>query len=82
MPLLLISLYCCLKFGGHLSALADVFDALRSDRCYKKAWDDDKIFSLFKEERGKHFDPHLIDIFFEHLDTFLRIRDTFKDIVE
>jgi len=65
---------------GRITALADVFDALGSDRCYKKAWDDEKIFKLFKEEKGKHFDPKLIDIFFEHLDEFLKIRETFKDI--
>jgi HD-GYP domain-containing protein (c-di-GMP phosphodiesterase class II) len=64
---------------GRITALADVFDALGSDRCYKKAWDDEKIFNLFKEERAKHFDPRLIDIFFKHLDEFLKIRDSLKD---
>lgn len=64
---------------GRITALADVFDALGSDRCYKKAWDDEKIFNLFKEERAKHFDPKLIDIFFDHLDEFLKIRDSLKD---
>lgn len=39
---------------GRITALADVFDALGSDRCYKKAWDDERIFNLFKEERGEH----------------------------
>ncbi|RXJ58142.1 HD-GYP domain-containing protein [Candidatus Marinarcus aquaticus] len=64
---------------GRITAVADVFDALGSDRCYKKAWDDERIFKLFKEERGKQFDPKLVDIFFEHLDEFLKIRETFKD---
>lgn len=67
---------------GRITALADVFDALGSDRVYKKAWDDERIFTLFKEERGEHFDPQLVDIFFEHLDEFLSIRETFKDIHE
>ncbi|MDD5052648.1 MAG: HD domain-containing protein [Sulfuricurvum sp.] len=66
---------------GRITALADVFDALGSDRVYKKAWDDERIFTLFREERGKHFDPQLIDIFFNHLDKFLTIREQFKDIV-
>ena len=65
---------------GRITALADVFDALGSDRVYKKAWDDERIFNLFKEERAKHFDPKLIDIFFEHLDEFLKIRDSLKDV--
>ena len=64
---------------GRITALADVFDALGSHRVYKKAWDDERIFNLFKEERGKHFDPKLVDIFFEHLDEFLKIRETFRD---
>ncbi|PRM98019.1 HD family phosphohydrolase, partial [Aliarcobacter cryaerophilus] len=64
---------------GRITALADVFDALGSHRVYKKAWDDEKIFNLFKEEKAKHFDPKLVDIFFEHLEEFLKIRETFKD---
>ena len=65
---------------GRVTALADVFDALGSDRVYKKAWDDKKIFTLFKEERGKHFDPKLIDIFLDNKEQFLIIRDKFKDV--
>ncbi len=64
---------------GRITALADVFDALGSTRCYKDAWEDEKIFKLFKEERGAQFDPKLIDIFFENLDKFLTIRDKFSD---
>jgi len=65
---------------GRITAVADVFDALGSKRVYKDAWDDDKIFKLFKEERGKQFDPQLIDIFFDHLDEILTIRDKFADV--
>lgn len=64
---------------GRITAVADVFDALGSHRCYKEAWSDEKIFKLFQEERGKQFDPQLIDIFFEHLDEFLSIRDSLQD---
>jgi response regulator RpfG family c-di-GMP phosphodiesterase len=67
---------------GRITAIADVFDALGSDRCYKKAWDDEKIFKLLKEESGKHFDPKLIELFFENLEDFLKVRDKFKDIYE
>ena len=65
---------------GRITALADVFDALGSERVYKKAWKDERIFEFFKNQSGKHFDPVLIDIFFKHLDKFLKIRDTFKDV--
>ena len=62
---------------GRITAVADVFDALGSDRVYKQAWELDKIYKLFKEERGKHFEPKLIDIFFDNLDEFLEIRSRF-----
>jgi len=65
---------------GRITAIADVFDALGSDRVYKKAWDDDKIFQLLRDERAKHFDPKLIDLFFEKLDSIKEVRETFKDI--
>ena len=64
---------------GRITAIADVFDALGSDRVYKKAWDDERILKLFREERGKHFDPNLIDLFFENLDAFFEIRNKFQD---
>jgi PAS domain S-box-containing protein len=64
---------------GRITAIADVFDALGSNRCYKKQWEDEKIFDLLKDEKGKHFDPKLIDLFFENIDKFKEIRDRYKD---
>jgi len=64
---------------GRITSICDVFDALGSNRCYKKAWELDKILTLFKEERGKQFDPNLIDLFLENLDKFLVIRDKYID---
>lgn len=64
---------------GRITAIADVFDALASDRCYKKAWEDEKIFDLIRNGREKHFDPVLVDLFFENINTFLDIRAKFKD---
>ena len=65
---------------GRITALADVFDALGSSRVYKKAWEDEKIFDVFRHERGGHFDPELIDVFFENREEFLKIRNTFQDV--
>eukprot|EP01029_Cantina_marsupialis_P002979 TRINITY_DN128357_c0_g1_i1.p1 TRINITY_DN128357_c0_g1~~TRINITY_DN128357_c0_g1_i1.p1 ORF type:complete len:254 (-),score=56.34 TRINITY_DN128357_c0_g1_i1:8-661(-) len=65
---------------GRITAVADVFDALGSDRVYKKAWDDEKIFKLFMDEKGEHFDPKIIDIFFNNLDEIFKIRERFKDV--
>jgi len=67
---------------GRITAVADVFDALGSDRCYKKAWPLDDILKLFKEERGEHFDPRLVDLLFENLETILKIRDKYKDSLQ
>ncbi len=64
---------------GRITAIADVFDALGSDRVYKEAWELEKILNLFKEERGEHFDPRLVDVFFEKLPDILEIRERFKD---
>jgi HD-GYP domain-containing protein (c-di-GMP phosphodiesterase class II) len=64
---------------GRITAIADVFDALASDRVYKKAWELDRILNLFKEERGQHFDPDVVDTFFEHLPAILKVRDEYAD---
>ena len=64
---------------GRIAALADVFDALGSDRCYKKAWPLDKILKLIREESGHHFDPKIVKVSLEHLDEFIRIRDMQQD---
>ena len=65
---------------GRITALADVFDALGSERVYKKAWDDIRIFKLFEEEKGKHFDPKLIELFMENKEKFFAIRNEFTDV--
>ena len=65
---------------GRITAVADVFDALGSERVYKKAWPDEKIFELFQEEKGKHFEPKLVDVFFENIDKFKEIRDELRDV--
>ena len=64
---------------GRITAIADVFDALGSERCYKKAWSDEKIYKLFASERGTQFDPQLIDLFLENKEIFEDIRNQYKD---
>lgn len=64
---------------GRITAIADVFDALGSDRVYKKAWVIGDILNLFKAERGKHFDPNLVDIMFDNLDEFLAVKEKYED---
>lgn len=64
---------------GRITAIADVFDALGSDRCYKPAWPLEKVISLVQSEKGKHFDPKLVDLFINNLDQFIIIRDSYPD---
>jgi response regulator RpfG family c-di-GMP phosphodiesterase len=65
---------------GRITAVADVFDALGSERVYKKAWLLEDILQLFKNESGKHFEPKLVELFLDNLEKFLAIRDKFRDI--
>lgn len=58
---------------GRIVALADVFDALYSPRVYKEAWPLEKVVEWLGEQRGKHFDPQLVDIFIASIDEFVAI---------
>ncbi|MDF1617932.1 HD domain-containing phosphohydrolase [Petrocella sp. FN5] len=60
---------------GRIVALADVFDALSTNRVYKKAWSIEQIIDLLHQERGEHFDPKLVDIMLENIHAFIHIRD-------
>lgn len=64
---------------GRIAALADVFDALTSERPYKKAWPVESAVDLIKENRGTHFDPDLVTVFLEQLPEILNIRDQFSE---
>ncbi len=64
---------------GRITGLADVFDALGSDRVYKQAWELDRILNLFKEERGQHFDPKVVDAFMKKLPDMIKVRDQYSD---
>jgi len=48
---------------ARIVAVADVYDALTSARPYKKAWSSEEAFVFLRQQRGKHFDPHLVDAF-------------------
>ena len=68
-----------IPISGRIVALADVFDAVGSWRCYKKPWPLDEILDLLKAESGRHFDPTLVRLFFENKEQFLEIRDRYRD---
>ena len=64
---------------GRITCLADVFDALGSNRVYKKAWDQNDILDYIKANRGTIFDPVLVDIFFNNIDEILKIQQSLLD---
>jgi putative two-component system response regulator len=59
---------------GRIAAVADVFDALTSDRVYRDALPADEAIDMMLQERGKHFDPDVLDAFVAHLDEVLLLR--------
>ena len=67
---------------GRITAIADVFDALGVQRVYKDAWELDRILAYFREQRGKQFDPELVDVFFANIEEILAIRDAFPEHVK
>lgn len=54
-----------IPLGARIFTIVDVWDALRSDRPYREAWSDEKALAYFQDERGKHFDPEVVDAFME-----------------
>ncbi|MFN3505725.1 MAG: HD domain-containing phosphohydrolase [Caldimicrobium sp.] len=64
---------------ARIVALADVFDALTTDRPYRKALPIEEAFTILKKGQGSHFDPELVDIFFKIKDEILAIKELFKD---
>ncbi|MBK1873235.1 two-component system response regulator [Marinobacter sp. 1-3A] len=65
--------------SARIVALADVFDALTSERPYKSAWPIDKATGLIREQTGKHFDPDLVEAFFQCLPAILEVRERWQD---
>ncbi|WP_104697262.1 MULTISPECIES: HD domain-containing phosphohydrolase [unclassified Helicobacter] len=64
---------------GRITAIADVFDALSNDRCYKKAWPLPDVLQHIKSLRGKQFQPELVDLFLDNIDQFLKISREYQD---
>ncbi len=65
---------------GRLMAIADVYDALVSDRPYKMAFTHEEAVKIILEEKGTHFDPDLVDIFIGISDKFKEVAHSFKQI--
>lgn len=64
---------------GRIGAIADVFDALGSKRCYKEPWPLEQIVVYLAQQKGKHFDPELVDWVLNNLDQMNEVRELFPD---
>ena len=65
-----------IPLSARIMAIADVYDALISKRCYKDAVSPEEAFEIIKSESGTHFDPQLVDVFLEHKEKFFRKTET------
>jgi len=68
-----------IAISARITMVADVFDALTHDRCYKKAWSIDDTLSYFKEESGKMFEPKLVEILFENINKIVSVLEKYTD---
>ncbi|WP_313166149.1 response regulator [Massilia oculi] len=59
---------------GRIVAIADVFDALTSVRPYKKAWTEEDAVNFLREQKGRHFDPQLVELFADQMPAIREIR--------
>ena len=64
---------------GRIVAVADVFDALTTERPYKEAWPIEKAIEFLKEQSGKHFDPKLVELFLDIMPAILNVRTEYSE---
>jgi putative two-component system response regulator len=68
-----------IPISARIVALADVFDALTTERPYKKAWPVEQAVSFIQEQAGQHFDPVVVEHFMRELPALLRIRERYQE---
>ncbi|BCS54611.1 HD domain-containing phosphohydrolase [Geobacter sp. SVR] len=64
---------------GRIVALVDVYDALSCRRCYKEAWDEESVLGELRAGSGKQFDPELVEVFMECIDTIRQVEKLYPD---
>ena len=65
---------------GRLTALADVYDALTSERPYKRAWPSEEAFAFIQSQSGAHFDPKLVALFLGLRAEIIEISMTYREV--
>lgn len=78
-----------IPLSGRIVAIVDFFDALTMDRVYRKAFAYDNVLGLLLEQRGKAFDPQMVDVFMAHAEELISLRErinqtrpSFADLVD
>jgi len=64
---------------GRIVAIADVFDALTSERPYKQAWPVEEAVAFLREQSGQHFDPDLVELFIQRLPAVLEVKERWAE---
>ncbi len=68
--------------SARIAAICDVFDALTSERPYKKPWSVEHALNFLRRESGRHFEPIMVDLFEKHLPDILAIKERYVDHIE
>ena len=68
--------------AARIEALVDVYDALRSKRCYKPAYSWEETVEIMQDMAGGHLDAYLVDLFLGHKEQILEIAARFSDELE
>jgi putative two-component system response regulator len=64
-----------IPLSGRIVAVVDFYDALTMDRCYRPAFSDERALAMLAEQRGRAFDPRVVDSFLAHADALRAVRD-------
>ncbi len=68
-----------IHIAGRITAIADVFDALGCKRCYKEPWPMEEILSEIDKQKGKQFEPKLVELLHDNLEAILEIKNAFPE---
>ncbi|WP_416305003.1 DUF3369 domain-containing protein [Neptunicella sp. SCSIO 80796] len=67
---------------SRITGLADVYDVLRSRRCYKESWSAKDAQKYIQDQKGKQFDPELVDLFMLHIERIEAIVEQYADTID
>ena len=68
-----------IPIAARIVALADIYDALMSNRVYKGAWSETTTLNYIQDQSGKLFDPAVVDAFLAIYDVITAIRDKYQE---